>query len=54
MDRAGPPTTIIAVLGLVIAVGGWINGCREIDQQRKVIDLQGVALAQQQEALRTE
>jgi hypothetical protein len=40
-------TTVIAVAGLVVAIGGWGNSCREIDQQRQALD-------QQRDALKTE
>jgi hypothetical protein len=47
-SKAGPTlTSMIAVAGLVVALGGWANGCREIDQQREALD-------QQRDALRTE
>lgn len=53
-ESPGAVTTIIAVLGLVIAVGGWINGCREIDHQREALAQQEEGLEQQKEALRAE
>lgn len=36
-------TTAIAVAGLVVAVGGWANGCREIDQQRDALEAERAA-----------
>jgi hypothetical protein len=54
-SKARPtPTTVIAIVGLVVALGGWVNGCREIDQQRAALDQQREALDQQRDALRTE
>jgi hypothetical protein len=38
-------TTVVAVVSLVVAIGGWVNSCQEIDQQREALD-------QQQEALK--
>jgi hypothetical protein len=47
-------TTLIAAAGLIVAVGGWVNSCREIDQQRGVLDQQRDALKAERAARQRE